>query len=935
MQFVGDRRDALFARWRADELTWPAESKFTRQLESALLASDFVNDELTRQGAAFLAALAADDARVGLELPDYARLLKPLLEEERGEPEFMADLRRFRRLHSALIAWWDINEQISLDAALRAVSNLADASIAAAVEFARRGLTEIFGEPRNGNGEAQRMVVLGLGKLGARELNFSSDVDLIFAFPEAGESDGRRRVSCEQFFIRLGQRVIRLLDEITDQGFAYRVDMRLRPHGRAGRLSLSFDAMEHYYQREGRNWERYAWIKARSVAGDLAAGERLIQTLTPFVYRKYLDFTAFEDLRSMKAAINVEIQQHGMERNIKQGRGGIRELEFFVQSFQMVRGGRIAELRTPTLMPTLQRLARLGFIQHQEANRLVSAYRFLRSLENRLQSMADQQTHELPEDNDLQIRIALSLGYARWVDLIEILEKHRIFVHACFLSVFKENRSTVSQTEERWHGLWQTVRRDRDADCDDALWGDGAGASRLLKNFVTDQRLRSLHAKAAARIDRLMPTLLHSCAEQKNPLASLERVVRLLLSISGRSAYLALLEENPAAQRRLVSLLSVSSWVADLLTHHPILLDELLDSRLLSQVPDPELDRKSLDRRLAQISEPDQEQELYALQLFRQSRLLQIAHAELELNIPADQAAKDISGVADVILEASRLLALRDKVQRHGNPGARARLAIVAYGTLGARGLNFSSDLDLVFLFEAAKGAVTDGDRSISNETFFARVVRRIIHTLEARTAAGSLYDVDIRLRPDGGSGLLVSSFDAYADYQRHRAWTWELQALVRGRLITPYSDLQERYAEIRKSVLCAPRDHDSLRVDIREMRGKMAAQSQTVGDGVFHLKESGGGTIDLDFLCQYAVLRWANDHPELVQSTANRGILQTLAEIGLLSDAAAADMIHADGVLRSALHSCALSGEPPMVSEEQVVTAGDTIRAVWRKWLE
>ncbi|MGJ8687310.1 MAG: bifunctional [glutamate--ammonia ligase]-adenylyl-L-tyrosine phosphorylase/[glutamate--ammonia-ligase] adenylyltransferase, partial [Spongiibacteraceae bacterium] len=722
-------------------------------------------------------------------------------------------LRRFRNRQWLRIVWRDINQLAELEETLNDLSLLAEACTQVALDCHYQWLCSERGTPHSHDGVPQQLVVIAMGKLGAGELNLSSDIDLIFSYPESGVTHGSaREVDNQEFFIRLGQRLINSLDARTADGFVFRVDMRLRPYGQSGPLVVNFDALEEYYQDQGRDWERYALIKARCIAGDKEAGQSLMARLRPFVYRRYLDFSAFESLREMKLMIQRDVQRRSLQDNIKLGSGGIREIEFIAQCFQLIRGGKEPELQARGLQTILALLAEREYLPLQAVTELLAAYRFLRNTEHRIQAWRDEQTQQLPTDEVPQAALAHSMGYADWAAFSSALQQQQISVIRHFsdvIAVQSESENTQSDTE------WQEVlsspsRESLEAALNAANFSDAGEAARLLLAMLESNRVSRMQRSSRERLDNFLPLLLSALAEVERPTECLLRVLPLIESVLRRTAYLVLLMENLAALRLLLRLCDASPWISRQLAQQPMLLDELLDAQNLLTVPDRDGLEDELRQRLLRIPEDDLEAQMEVLRHFRLAHVLRVAACELTGSLPLMRVSDYLTHIAEVILAAVLEVAWHHLVEKHGSPVAEGDLnrhfVIIGYGKLGGIELGYGSDLDLVFLHDIASGQVTDGDRPLDASVFFTRLGQRIIHILSAQTRLGALYEVDMRLRPSGNSGMLVSNFEAFAQYQKSQAWTWEHQALVRTRVVAGDVQLAERYQKLREEISCQPR---------------------------------------------------------------------------------------------------------------------------------
>lgn len=890
-----------------------------QRLRRWLWASDYLFDQLRRHPE-YVLALARPPAHLRLD-PGRA-------------DAWAAALRCFRHRHSLAQIVMDV-DGAPIEQVYARTSWVARCCAQAALDAAAVELTARHGQPQRSDGSPQALQVLALGKLGGIELNFSSDIDLVFAFAERGQTAGPRALDNEQFFQRLGQRLIQLLGEVGAEGFAYRVDMRLRPFGKAGRLALSAAAMEQYYQRDGRDWERYAWIKARPLAGDLAAADELLRILRPFIYRRYLDYTAFEGLREMKALIDAEVQRRDLVADVKLGPGGIREIEFIVQLQQLIRGGREPALRTSGLLPALDALQRGGHLQQEVAQRLRAAYRFLRRLENRLQMLRDEQVHELPVDAFSQARLAIGLGFPDWDALQAQLARHRQLVSEEFARVFVARERGGAGKDSVLQRYWQQIEGSAQPSTLAAAGFERAEALHaLLVQLARHSASGAMSARSRDRLDRLMPEVLTAAAASARPERTLERLVDLLQSVLRRPAYLALLDEQPAALQRLVQVMARSALLAERVSLHPILLDDLLDARAQTGSADPEHLRAELDS-IRRRSAGDTEQALQALNELKQSLAFRIGLATLFRQQPAPQSAAELAQLAQALVETLLPLAIADLASAHGVLPGRAEdagLAVIGYGSLGGEELGFASDLDLVFLFDAdAASSSSDGPRPLEAGRYQLRVVQKLLALLSTLTAAGRLYEVDLRLRPDGAKGLLLTSLQSFALYQRERAWTWEHQALVRARPLTGARSVMRRFEAIRSEILQRRRDAATLRQQVGAMRARMRAELDRGGSGRFDLKQGLGGLVDLEFALQAAVLQHAAAQPTLLRRRDSPMLIEALRRVGLLDieNAEALTTAHAS-LLQRAL-DCSLDARPRVVVADLELEAARTrVQALW-----
>ena len=881
------------------------------RISRVIVASDFALETLRRQPE-LLATLARDDGTMPLSPPTLATE-DPSLWPER--------LRRYRSAESTRLVWRDVLGLDEVDAILAGSTRLAETCLQTAlaaleVEFARR-----HGIVRAADGSPQRLVVFGLGKLGGGELNFSSDIDLVYAYPQGGESSGARPLAAEDYFARLGQQLAKLLDEPTVDGFCHRVDLRLRPFGNAGRVALSFAGMDQYFQREGRDWERYAWLKARAVAGDIDAGEQWLQTLRPFVYRRYLDFTALDGLRDMKAAIAAEVARRELDDDIKRGSGGIREIEFLAQALQLIHGGREPGLRERRLLPALRALMETRRISREDGGALVHAYRFLRKLENRLQMLRDAQTHVLPEDAADRMRIAHGLGYPQWESLRTELELQRARVAAEFGELLApRQRESVTGALTRY---WRALPGSGDVEAlADAGFADPGDADASLRDFANSSGVLGLSDGARARLDRVLPALLEATVKSSQPDAALKRLLVLLRAVLRRTSYLALLDEQPSALRRLVEVVGRSALLAERLALYPLLLDELLDTRVGGPMPDRAAMRREC---AAALQEDDPEAALRMLNEIRLALSFRIALAALDGRQSARDSTRQLAWLADEVVQVLLQRVQAEVVAAHGEV-AGGRFAVIGYGSLGGEELGFGSDLDLVFLFDAPEAAVSGGARTLEAGRWYARLAQKLVALLGAVTAAGRLYDVDVRLRPDGAKGLLVSSLSSYREYQRERAWTWEHQALVRARGIAGDESLLAEFDAVRAQTLAQPRDPFKLVEEVGKMRLKMRAELDRSDAARFDLKQGAGGLVDLEFLLQYLVLRESAAHAGLLVPRDTPGLIEALAGAGFFEGGFAASLGQAHSTLVGEGLACTLDRRPRLVVENEAVASARSL---------
>ncbi len=887
------------------DAAWRTDAGFVRKLHALAQASDFALATLARQPA-LVECLQADDGMAPFEPPRLGA---------DNRAEWPRLLRRYRHAESTRLVWRDVIAGDPVGSILAGSTALAESCLQIGLDALEAEFAQRSGMVRAADGSVQRLIVFGLGKLGGGELNFSSDVDLVYAYEHDGESDGARKLAASDYFARLGQQLAKLLDEVTADGFCHRVDLRLRPFGNAGRVALSFAAMELYFQREGRDWERYAWQKARPVAGDLEAGERLLRTLRPFVYRRYLDFGALDGLRTMKAAIAAEVARKELADDIKRGPGGIREIEFLAQALQLIHGGREAALRQRSLLPVLDALVELGHMDAATSEELTQAYRFLRTLENRLQMLGDAQTHALPQEAVQRERIARGLGYDDWTALLQEVVAWRTRVSAEFGTLLAPRERVQGESDLSLY--WRALPDDADAGAlQDAGYEAFEALHRSLVDFSRSPGVRDLSDGARVRLDRVLPSLLQLASNASQPDAVLRRLLPLLNTILRRASYLALLDEEAPALQRLVDALARSALLAERLGAHPLLLDELLDRRMSGDLPDRHAMQADCN---AALREGDVEASLHALNEVRHALSFRLALALLDERCTAQECAARLAWLADAVVTAVLRVVLEEMRAAHGEV-AGARFAVLGYGSLGGEELGFGSDLDLVFLYDAPDGAHSDGARPLDASRWFARLGQKLVSLLGTGTGAGRLFEVDMRLRPDGNTGLLVSSLASFSDYQRVRAWTWEHQALVRVRGIAGDPGLIAAADGVRAEVLGRKRDVVQLIEDVSSMRRKMRAELDRSDAAIFDLKQGEGGLVDLEFLLQFLVLRDAASHPALLESRATPTLLDAALAAGSLADGVHANLHAAHATLLDAGLRCTLDRRPRRVPRQALI---------------
>ncbi|MGL6170818.1 MAG: bifunctional [glutamate--ammonia ligase]-adenylyl-L-tyrosine phosphorylase/[glutamate--ammonia-ligase] adenylyltransferase [Vibrio sp.] len=919
---------------------WPAD--YQTELHRVLGLSEFIAETLKR------------DRQLCQQLPNwlaqasrwqgYRHQLAQHLVDCHDESAGQGILRKFRHQEMVYIAWRDFCGSWTIEQSLTHLSQLAEALIFESYQWLYQRCCLEMGTPCNAQGQPQPMLIIGMGKLGGGELNFSSDIDLIFTYPENGETQGARRaIANAQFFTRLGQRLIKLLDQPTPEGFCYRVDMRLRPFGDSGPLAMSYAALEDYYQEQGRDWERYAMIKARVIGREMYPQyQELRQMLRPFVFRRYIDFSAIQSLRRMKSMISSEVRRRGLSNNIKLGAGGIREIEFIAQVFQLIRGGREPSLRKRGLLETLDAIAELALLPLAQVQDLRDAYRFLRRVENLLQAIADKQTQTLPDKEQDQWRLAVAMGVSDWSSLQQQVNQHMQQVHQVFASLIGEDEEEDQTVERHFHELWDMAHKPEVIEHiiqHDLGLAAGEQPIRIITQFKEDLAKRTIGPRGREVLNRLMPKLYQAVFAHPEAEFGLARVLNLLHNIATRTTYLELLDEHPAALVQLVRLCTASPMISEQLARYPILLDELIDPQHLYHPIPLESYQSELRDFLARIPEEDMEQQMEALRQFKQISILRIAAADIAGALPIMKVSDHLTYLAEAIVEAVIRQAWLQVSSKYGEPTHLKQrdgkgFGVVGYGKVGGWELGYNSDLDIVFMHDCPAEVYTDGEKVIDGRQFYLRLAQRVMHIFSTRTASGILYEVDTRLRPSGVSGLLVCPTQAFDEYQRQEAWTWEHQALVRARMIYGDVPLQQAFATTRHEILCLPREPEQLKQEVVAMRLKMRDHLGGKKAGRFMLKQDQGGITDIEFLAQYLVLCFSHQQPKLTRWSDNVRIFESLMQHQVMDETQALALTQAYTSMRDQIHRRNLLNQSADVRDTQFVVERQQVIQAWQQWL-
>lgn len=875
--------------------------------------------------------------------------------EKIDDPEMLdMVMRQLRREVMTTLIVRDLTAHADFHEVVGTVTALAEETVSAAVRVHSRKLAQRFGVPVGVSGEPQDLLVVGMGKLGGEELNVSSDIDLVFVYDEGGETQAigefasaRRQVTNHEFFDRLARRVIASINEIDGTGFVFRVDMRLRPFGDSGPLVISSAMLEEYLYSEGRDWERFAWLKGRVVNRSVFAGEEnfaqavrnLSSLVRPFVFRKYVDFGAISALAKIHEMIRAETARKEAVKdrgtNIKLGSGGIREIEFICQTFQIIRGGREAELRGKTTGPMLAACAASGCIDEQTAERLNRNYVFLRNLEHCLQYVDDKQTQVLPKDDAERSRVAKMMGMTL-AELDAEVAEIRAFVTTTFDGVFHTKAPT--DRVSNWPVGWSTGDPALESELTDALAGIGfIEANKLAGRILKMMRSRYLNARTQQtreQLARFVPKVAQKAAgwaQLRESCVSadevMERYLTILEMVLGRATYIALLNQYPDAAERVGRMLAVSRWAADYIAAHPLVLDELVDAR--NRVIDDytPVDRSRwLEELRAQMrsADGDRERQLNHLRDAHHSALFQLLTADLEGRLTVERLADHLSALADAVLAVVIELAWDSIATRHRE---YPKFAVIGYGKLGGKELGYASDLDLIFLYD---------DDAPESESNYVKLVKRMLSWLTLQTSSGILFDVDMRLRPNGQDGLIASNIEMFRKYQRnadgHGAWPWEHQALTRARFCAGDPQVGQQFEDERRYILTLERDAAQVAKDVIEMRGKMLDGHPNRTD-LFDVKHDRGGMVDLEFIVQYLVLAKSSVFPELVNNFGTIHLTEMAARLGLLDETTAEQAVKAYRHYRNIQREIRLAHGEDVRCRVDPESVADERRAVLKLW--
>jgi [glutamine synthetase] adenylyltransferase / [glutamine synthetase]-adenylyl-L-tyrosine phosphorylase len=938
-------------RWLALTEQHPAVypwQRFENAIRMAFALSDFIYEQSMRKPSELATLLNSGELQ--LDAIDYEQRLASTLAELTSETDLQQQLRLFRHWQMIRIAWRDLLNLETIESSLLQVSALASALITQSNSWLYTSLNQRFGLPMGEHGP-QPLLIIGMGKLGGRELNFSSDIDLIFSYPSQGHTEGgRQSIEHQQFFTRLAQSLISALNQITRDGQVYRVDMRLRPLGDSGPLVMHFDALEDYYQEQGRDWERYAMLKGRVLNSDSPYAHELQKILQPFVYRRYLDFSAIEALRQMKALIQQEVRRRGLIDNIKLGQGGIREAEFVVQSLQLIRGGREPTLQTHSLLDALQQLENLEVLQVNDVAHLRESYLWLRKVEHCLQQFADRQTQVLP-DNDLdKTRLAWVMQAPDYEAFLQTLQKHLDCIHQQFLLLIGEEKNVratpTTPKQQAAIDVWQLELADAEGQQLLATWltdNDALAFYQKIACFKQDLPLTRIGQRGLNTLNHLMPLLIVHVLDNQalQAVERLSRVLSVFTAILGRTAYLELLLVNQGALKQLVLLCDASAWVTTQLTRFPLLLDELINPATLYNPTPLHQYSDELRHNLLRVEFFDLEQQMEGLRQFKLSEQLKIAAADIAQALPVMKVSDHLTFLAEAIIHYVVDIAWQQMLEKYGAPvcaehGVRditqKSFAVLGFGKLGGWELGYGSDLDLVFIHNCAGNLPTEGLKPIESGQFYVKLVQRILHIFTTKTGLGLLYEVDMRLRPAGQSGLLVCHFNGFRDYQQNDAWTWEHQALCRARLICGDERLRQDYQGLRLDILSRIRDHNTLLGEVVAMREKMRSHLSKSKGNEIDLKQDPGGIADIEFIVQFLTLAHCHQDKELAVWTDNVRVLDSLVACDCMTKLDAQQLKQAYLVFRNQNHRLSLQNTQVVALNDELQHHMNEVKALWQK---
>ncbi len=871
---------------------------------------------------------------------DPKTVVDEYLTEKLNDFELKKRLRVLRRTHHMAIAWRDLCGYSNINEIFEKLSSLAEAVVLRVVEVVRSQLKKVYGDALDTDGSPLELLILGMGKLGGKELNFSSDLDLIFTYPREGETLGPRVVTYREFFSKIVQRSANFLSDITQDSFCYRIDLRLRPFGDAGALVNSFDALQNYYETQGRTWERYALVKGRILGQGITLDRyatELTAMLRPFVYRRYLDYGAIQSLRKLKHLIESEVRRRSLNNNFKLGKGGIREVEFIAQVFELMRGGRFTELREESLRKCLKNIISLDLIPREICEQLDAGYVYLRRLENVIQEFSDKQTQNLPDNEKDMARVLVAMGYADEslfrADLNEVMQ----FVHSEFVKVVADEDDSFENLKN--FDLWEA-----DSDLDEMCvelepyMSNKDNTKEMASDILTlKANLARMPVGPVGRetLLELMPKVIYLIAKENQSAALFKRMSGLIEKIALRTPYIQLLRDKNEVLERFIALLKDNHFASELITTHPILLDELFIPQYFDHPPSPDEFLSMLQEQLLRIDREDLEAVMEELRLFKKIMVFRIALSDKAGKLPLMKISDALTWLAEALIKELIVIAWELNVQKYGEPEGRSvndpGIAVIGYGKLGGIELGYKSDLDMVFLKQVGDG-MTSGEHGVHESIFYQRLIQRIMHLATTNTVGGILYDLDMRLRPDGDTGVLISDTDSFDVYQKQRAWTWEHQAIVRARPIAGSKDIIEKFNKTREYVIRAKIDDEKLRCDVLSMRDKMRSHLDRSGPEFYDIKQGVGGMIDIEFISQYLLLKYAPNYKDMILWSDNVRILEECARLGIVDKATTDELIAAYIDIRKIYHELSLADLPRLIARSDRMSATFRVEEIWNR---
>ncbi len=924
-----DHKDELFQCWYASPFIKRVCVSQPKWLESLLLTGELHKN---------------------ISLNEYRRLLNEVVVTTKSVEDIQKQLRLTRVAAYARIAWRDFHGYASVQQTLAELSLFAEACVEVTLQWCFSWQKIQTNKNSFVEKLPQNIIIFALGKLGGEELNFSSDIDIVFAYSEDCDQAQGHIGEAAEFYLKVTQLFIKVLSEQTEDGFVFRVDTRLRPFGNSGALIPSLQSIDQYFQSHGRDWERFAWMKARVLAGDRETGEQFLDEVTPFVYRRYLDYGAIQSLREMKTLINTKASQDSAKENLKIGIGGIREIEFIAQMFQLIYGGKDSSLRIRSTLKALQQLRAQSLLSEQWFEELTAAYLYLRKAENSLQFREDQQIHCLPSDDHQQVHYAYLMGMQDWKAFYAEYVSHTKVVNIIYQSLLNNDGKDKSQEleENEFENLWiQIGEQDYCLNILRAYFADNSEQIyEQLHIFSQSSLVKKLVPIARSRLDKFMPLFLRQLLQFDEPIVVFNRFLNILKNIAQRSTYISLLLENKNKLAALFVLIDASPWVSRYIATHPLLLDEILT---IDNSYNPPGVLEMQEELMVDLENMAGGLEMYmeGLRDFKHSQMIQIAAADIVENYPIMKVSDHLSWLAEVCLNSAVQQAYIELVKKYGEPNCELNgnaylpeVLIVEYGKLGGLELGYGSDLDIVFLHNSIGnncetcGGEGDAPKKIHNDIFFTRLVQKVIHILSTITAGGKVFDTDLRLRPHGDSGPIITSIHAYEYYLMNEAWLWEHQALVRARAVTKSVVLDDEFIKIRQKVLCQTRNKDEVRSSIRDMRNKMLDSHQSKTKTKFNIKKDPGGLIDIEFIVQFLVLSTACDHPQICEHTDNIRILDACAEVGVLEQSATTELKEIYLKYRKCLHQLSLKLLPESVDMSVFPTERSVVQNYWARLL-